>query len=238
MALPKVDTPIYELTLPSSKKKISYRPFLVKEQKLLLMAMEDADGKSQAAVIQQVIRNCVLDEIDPKELPLYDIEYIFLQLRAKSIGEEVELTYTCPCEDKNKIKFSVDLSDVKGNSDKRHTNKIKLNKDVGLTLKEPTIDMLEDFDKLDNENINIDDLISIIIASLDTIYDKDTVYDPRESTREELEEFISDLSQTQFEEFQMFFETLPKAYKDVKISCKKCDTTIEHRIEGMANFFG
>lgn len=237
MALPKIDTPIYELTIPSTKKKISYRPFLVKEQKLLLMAMEDADGNSQAAVIQQVIRNCVLDDIDPRELPLYDIEYIFLQLRAKSIGEEVELTYTCP-EDKNKIKFKVDLSKVKVNFDKKHTNKIKLTKDVGLTLKEPTIDMLEDFDKLDTENINIDDLISIIISCIDTIYDKETVYDPKDNTKEELEEFISDLSQSQFEEFQMFFETLPKAYKDVKITCDKCDTTIDHRIEGMANFFG
>jgi len=236
MALPKLDTPIYKLKIPSTGKIVSYRPFLVKEQKLLLMAMEDEEGKSQSDAIQQVINNCVLDEIEPKALPLYDIEYIFLQLRAKSIGEEVELTYTCP-NDKNKIKFNVDLSKVEVKFNKAHKNKLKLTKEVGIVLKDPTIDMLADFGKLDTENIQFDELLSIMISCIDSIYDTESVHDPKDYTKEELEEFLSDLWQMQFEEFQQFFETLPKAYKDVTIKCDKCDTTIEHRIEGMANFF-
>jgi hypothetical protein len=237
MALPKLDTPIYELKIPSTGKEVSYRPFLVKEQKLLLMAMEDEEGTAQSDAIEQVISNCILDgEINPKILPLYDIEYIFLQLRSKSIGEQVELTYTCP-NDKNRIKFMVDLSKIKVHFDKAHTNKIKLSKDVGVVLKDPTIDMLSEFGKLDTEDIKFDELISIMISCIDSIYDNESVHDPKDSTKEELEEFLSELSQAQFEEFQQFFETLPKAYKDVKIKCDKCDTTIEHRIEGMANFF-
>jgi hypothetical protein len=237
MALPKIDTPIYKLKVPSTGNLISYRPFLVKEQKLLLMAMEDEEGGSQAEAIKQVIQNCILDEINPADLPLYDIEYIFLQLRSKSIGEEVELTYTCP-KDENKIRFKVDLSNIKVQFSEDHNNKIKINKNVGMILKDPTIDMLDDFSKLNTDNLNLDDLISIIISCLDSIYDEDSVYDPKDNTKEELEEFISNLSQLQFEEFQKFFETLPKAYEDVKITCKKCKNTITHRIEGMANFFG
>lgn len=240
MALPKLDVPIYELNLPSDGKTITYRPFLVKEEKILLMAMEGEDEKEITTAIKQIINNCIVSpNIDVDKLPLFDIEYILLNLRARSMGDVVTTNYTRPgCKEENckPISIEVDVNTVEIERDPDHNNKIELTKDVGMIMNYPDIGMISKVTELSGEKS--EDVFEVITRCIDQIYDADDVYSRSDYTPEELTEFVEGFTQDQFRKVEDFFNTIPKMYKDVEFHCEKCDYKESIRLEGLASFFG
>jgi hypothetical protein len=199
--LPKIDVPIHELVLPSTGQTLRFRPFLVKEEKILLMATEADDAKDVVKAIQQIIRNCMLDEVDIENLPLYDIEFMFLNLRARSVSEVVDLKYNCfnqvPVENKpgetkqcgGQVSFKMDLLEIKPVTDPDHTNKIEVNEKLGVVMKYPNFELLNSFNL---ETKDHEKLMDMIISCIDYIYDADNVYYAKDSTKKELLEFVED----------------------------------------------
>lgn len=246
MALPKINSPVFDLILPSTGKEVKFRPFLVKEQKLLLMALESNEQKEMLRSIKQIINNCSIDKINVDELPMFDLEYFFIKLRAKSVGEVIDFKLTHP-EKKNSdgnecdggITYKLNLMDVEVQKDENHVNKILLDEDskIGVCLKYPTMALA---DKLQStgQQTQIETILSLVVDSIDYIYDEENVYPAKESTRKELVEFVNDLSQEQFKKLTDFFNGMPKLKHTLKWTCPKCqcDETVE--LEGMANFFG
>jgi hypothetical protein len=245
--LPKIDVPIHELVLPSTGKTLRFRPFLVKEEKILLMATEADDPKDVVKAIQQIIRNCMLDEVDIEDLPLYDIEFMFLNLRARSVSEIVDLKYNCynqvPVEDKpdetkqcgGQVSFKLDLLEIKPVVDPEHTNKIEVNEKLGLVMKYPNFELLNSFNL---ETKDHEKLMDMIVSCIDYIYDVDNVYYSKDSTKKELEEFIEGLPSQIFGKVQKFFETMPKLKKELDFKCPKCGYHENITVEGVQNFFG
>ena len=241
--LPKLDVPIYNIKLISTGKEIRIRPFLVKEQKLFLMAAESEDSKETINTIKQVLRNCVLDDVDIDSLPTFDLENLFLQLRARSVGEKVEMNYVCnnpiadgsnepkPCG--GKIKLFLDLLDIKPTTNPEHNQKIELTPKLGIVMKYPNFEILSSLNIQSQE-----DLLKIIIACIDYIYDEDQIYYAKDTTEQELNEFIESMQQTDIQKIQKFFETMPKISKNVEFHCKKCGYKEDIVIEGLQNFFG
>lgn len=241
MALPKLDVPIYTLKLPSSGKEISYRPFLVKEEKILLMAMEGGDEKEITTAIKQIINNCVVtDGIDVSEMPLFDIEYVLLNLRARSMGDVVKTNYVnknCEREDCKSVEIEIDLSNIDVSKDKKHKKKIALTKDVGIIMKYPNMEMMTSKNIKDQANASTEEIFEIVSECVDQIYDGENVYSKSDYTKDELKEFIDSFTSDQFKEIQQFFDTMPKMYKDVEFNCEKCGYKEDIRIEGLAGFF-
>lgn len=242
--LPKLDVPIYDLMLPLTEKKVRYRPFLVKEEKLLLMAMESDDDKTVVDTIKQIINNCCLDEIDIDALPILDLEYFFLNLRARSVGEVVELQYKCnnktkpensdfelPCG--NLVSFNLNLLEVKPELNPNHTNKIVLNEKLGMVMKYPNFKL---FEKIENTS-EVEGIIKFIFECVDYVYDDQNLYYRKDITDEELQEFIESLTREQFAKVQNFFETLPKIKKTLHFNCGKCGHQEDFDVEGLQNFF-
>ena len=244
MALPKLDVPIYELNLPLLKKKVKYRPFLVKEEKLLLMAMESEDEKEVVNTIKQIINNCCLDDIDVDNLPILDLEYFFLNLRAKSISEVSELQYKCNNKIKddsgeektcnNVVKLDFNLLDVKPQIEKNHTNKIELGPKMGVVMKYPNFKMVESIET----GSEVETLLKIIVECVDYIYDEDNIYYKKDVTEKELQEFVESMSREQFSKIQTFFDTMPRLKKEVEFKCTKCGYNEKIMVEGLQNFFG
>jgi rubrerythrin len=243
MALPKIDVPVYTIDLPLSKKNVRYRPFLVKEEKLLLMAMESNEEKTVIDTIKQIINNCCLDEIDVDNLPVLDLEFFFLNLRARSIGEVVNLQYKCNniVKDEegnekdcgNVVKFDVNILEIKPEENINHTNKIELSEKMGLMMNYPNFKMIGD-----NESLtDVEQIIKIISDCIEYIYDEDSIYYKKDITQEDLNEFIEGLTREQFSKVQDFFDTIPKIKKDVEFKCNKCGYTENITIEGIQNFF-
>ena len=242
--LPKIDVPIYETTLISNGMKIKFRPFLVKEQKLFLMASQSDDTKDMIDAIKQVIRNCVLDDIDVDTLPTFDLENLFIQLRARSVNEVVNLNYNCnnlvegangekkACG--NLVSFDINLLELEAEKNPKHTNKISITENVGIVLKYPTFNMME---KIDMENNDLSQVLDIIISCIDYIYDENNLYYAKDSTKEQLTEFIENLKQSDLEKVQDFFTTLPKLKKDLHFHCDKCGYDEDITVEGIQNFF-
>lgn len=213
MALPKISYPIYELTVPSSKKTIKYRPFLVKEEKLLLMAQSGKDTSEIINTLKQVIGNCILtDNFNVDELASFDLEYFFIKLRSKSIGNEITLTYR-DLEDNKKYEVVVNLDDVEMKESDSHINKIEISDKLGLYLKYPTTD--SSILNLDDDE-QADAIFNIIAECIDTIYDESGTYNTKDYTKEEVNEFVSSLDIKAFEKIQAFFESMPKLYYEVK----------------------
>jgi hypothetical protein len=244
MALPKINTPIFELTLSSSGQPVQYRPFLVKEQKILLLALESGEPKSIMTAVKQIIRNCVVgDNVDVDKLPTFDLEYFFMRLRGKSIGEVVDLQLRHPtgfsskdeeCDNATQFKFNIMQVEVQKTIE--HSDKIIIDENTGLgiKLKYPTADFAE----LDVENLSQLDIASkLLVASIDYIYDKEEVYKKEDSSEKELSEFIDNLSQEQFTSVMKFFETMPKLKHTINWKCTKCGCDDEVSLEGMSNFF-
>jgi hypothetical protein len=246
MSLPKISAPIFELILPSTEKAVKYRPFLVKEQKLLLIAMESGDQKSMMNAIKQIINNCAVDQVDVDKLPIFDLEYFFVRLRAKSIGEDIDLNLRHPsgvnakdeiCEHITKQKLN--LLDVEVQKSIAHEDKILLDEEtkIGVKFKYPTSEFALSIEN--PEEMNQLDLASdAIINSIDYIYDADNVYKREDYTKEELIEFIDNLSQKQYEKLSSFFETMPKLKHEIKWKCAGCGQEDHVTLEGLANFFG
>jgi hypothetical protein len=243
MALPKLDVPTYAVNLISSGKPIRFRPFLVKEQKLFLMASESEDPKEMINTIRQVLRNCVLDEIDIDALPTFDLEFLFMNLRARSVEEVVELKYKCNNTVKNEknedvkckgsVDFKLNLLEIQPTKDPKHTNKIQINENLGICFKYPTFEMLQKYENMSENEV----MIRILIDCIDYIYDKENVYYTKDSTREELEEFVDNLQQKDLEKFELFFDTMPEIKKDVEFKCPKCSYEEKISIKGVQNFF-
>lgn len=237
MALPLQTAPIYTLTVPSTNKELKYRPFLVKEQKALLVAQQSEDMLVMIDTLKEVIRACAKTEIDVEKLAVFDIEFIFSQIRAKSVGETVELFFFCDtCEDeKAKAKVTIDLTQMEVKKTPEHTNKIPLFDDVGVVMSYPTIDIIKKVDKIDFNEIEA--IFDIIINSIEYIYTKDEILYANEQSKEELETFINNLNQEQFLKIQNFFETMPKLQKEVDFSCPVCGKAHHKIMEGLNNFF-
>lgn len=242
MALPKIDVPIYKITLPLSKKKIKIRPFLVKEEKLLLMAMESEDEDAALLTIKQIVNNCCLDKMDVDDLPILDLEYIFLQLRARSVGEIIDLQYKCNNnvkeEDEEKkcgnvIKLQFNALEVQPIFQKDHVSKIELTSKLGIMMKYPNFKLMEKIKDLSETEM----LIKTIVGCIDYIYDDESVYYSKDVSEEELIDFVDSLTREQFAKIQQFFDTIPKLKKNLDFKCSKCGYQEELVLEGIQSFF-
>tara|TARA_R110000868_G_scaffold292045_1_gene552576 strand:+ start:232 stop:972 length:741 start_codon:yes stop_codon:yes gene_type:complete len=245
MALPKIDVPTYETKLISNGKIVRYRPFLVKEQKLFLMAAQSTDEKETIDVVKQVLNNCILSDIDVDDLPTFDLEHLFMQLRARSVGEVVNLKYNCNNtvkddngEDKTcggLVKFDLNILDIKPTIDGKHSSKIEISDKLGIMMKYPTLSLIKDAGDLINEDV--DTVLNVIVNCIDYIYDAEQMYYAKDSTKEELLEFIENLQQEDMEKIQLFFSTMPKIAKELDFKCKKCGYEETITVQGIQNFF-
>jgi hypothetical protein len=237
MALPINNTPTYTLVLPSTGKEVKYRPFLIKEEKTLLLAQQSEDPKVMIESLKGVIKSCLKDNTDVETFATFDIEYMFTQIRAKSVGEMTELLIKCDtCEDEKAVaKVEVDLTKIEVKKDPAHTNNIKLFDDVGVLMKYPTIDVINKLQNIDNANI--DEAFNVIIECIDSVYDSSQVYHAKEQSREELLQFLNNLSSDQFQKVQKFFETMPKMSKAVDYKCPVCNKEHHKVLEGLNSFF-
>jgi len=244
MALPKISVPTYELSLLSSDKKVSFRPFTVKEEKLFLMASQSNDENESFKTILQVLNNCILNEVEVEKLPLFDIEYLFLNLRARSVGEKIELKYKCVNEVtkddgsksscNNVVEIDVDLLEIKPEIDENHNKKIQLGNNLGVVMKYPTLDVIQ---KYTNSMDEIDLIIDLIVESIDYIYDENEIYYAKDNTKEELMEFLDSLQTKDLERIKVFFDTMPKIKKNLDFKCKKCGHEEKIELEGIQSFF-
>jgi len=241
MALPKIDTPIFYIKLPLSKKEIKFRPFLVKEQKNLLMALEADDKETIERNIRQILHNCTLTEnINIDKLPVVDVEYYFINLRAKSVGEIVENNYICNNEVEgercgNKMKVEIDLNEIQVGEVNDDDSNIQLTNKISIKLKYPEFSIIE---KLAESENSVETAFKIIVDSIEHIFDGDQYYYANESTPQELMDFLESLNQDQFVKLEKFFDTIPKIRKDVEIKCNKCGFDHSITVEGLENFFG
>lgn len=240
MALPIMATPTYNLTVPSTGVNVKYRPFLVKEEKALLIAQQSEDINVMVDTLKGVIRSCVTDKIDVERLAIFDIEYIFTQIRAKSVGEVVELLFPCD-EDhgednaKAKVKISIDISKLEVEKPEGHTTKITLFNDVGVVMKYPSMKTLAALEQLDTENI--DAIFDVIAECVDIIYQGDELHYAAEQSKEDILQFLGNLTSDQFKNLQAFFTTMPKIKKVVEYDCPVCGKHHTAALEGMQSFF-
>ena len=241
MALPKIDTPVYELDLPLSKKHVRFRPFLVKEQKNLLMAMESGDSKSIEQNVKQVLNNCTVTEnIDIEKLPVLDVEYYFLNLRARSVGEIVENKYRCDNQVDgsacgNIMETSLNLLDIKIEGVKENDDVIQLTDTISIKLKYPEFSVINKLSKLTDVS---DIAFEMIADSVEYIFDGEQFYYAKETTTEEMVEFIEGLNQQQFAKIEDFFANLPKLEKKIEMKCSRCGFEHKLDVEGLESFFG
>ena len=244
MTLPRIAVPKYTLTIPSTGKQVSYRPFLVKEEKILLIAMESDDEIQMTSAIQDIIGNCVYDDLDVKSMPMFDIEYIFLQLRAKSKGEIVDLSFDCgKC--KKPITIQIDLTKIEIIRTEGHDPKIPLSDDVGVIMKYPSIEIQSIINK---DNTDVENIFSTIIFCIESIWDKESVYATKDHTKEEINDFLESLPDDSFTKIQKFFDTVPVLKHEFELKCtskngkgKKatiCGWKETKTLEGLGSFFG
>ena len=241
MPLPKINTPTYELTLPSNKKKVKYRPFLVREEKILVLALESEDQKQITDAIIQIIGDCLITKnIDVTKLPTFDIEYLFLNVRSKSVGETVEVNVTCPDDGKTKVETSINIDDIKVVKDKNHKLIVQLDDKYSMKLKYPTLDQFieNNFDfEMAEAKESVSAAMSMLSTCIDMIYDDQESWDASESTKEELDAFIDQLNTKQFQEVEQFFKTMPKLSHTLKVRNPQTDVESEVVLEGLASFF-
>lgn len=236
MALPKIDVPTYSLTLPSSGKQIRFRPFLVKEEKILLMAGESDDPADMVEALKQVINNCAVADIDIEKMPTIDIEYFFVQLRSKSVGDKVRILASHKdSECKYQMPVNINLEHVEVVKDENHTNKIDLGNDIGLTLKYPDFAMVQELEKISGNDI--DKFFELVTDSIENIWDAENVYEASEHSEEELKEFLETLNNSAFEKIQQFYTGLPALVYKTRYKCKECGEYEDLELRGLANFF-
>ena len=237
MPLPKINTPTYELTLPSNGKKIKYRPFLVREEKILIMALETEDQKQITAAIIQILTACIMTRgIKLNELATFDIEYLFLNVRSKSVGETISLNLICPDDEKTSVEVSIDLDSIKVKKDKSHTNIVKLDDNLSLKLKYPSMkQFIESNFEAGVETVS--NTMDVVISSIDMIYNEEESWNASESTKKELEDFIDQLNTKQFKLIENFFDTMPKLSHKIKVKNPKTDVESTVLLEGLAAFF-
>lgn len=232
-----MNTPVYTMEIPSTGQKVKFRPFLVKEEKALLIAQSSEDASVMVDTLKSVIKSCVQDKVDVDLLAIFDLEYMFTQLRAKSVGEEVSLLFPCDvCDDeKAEIKISFDLTQIKVSKPEDHNKNISLFGDVGVVMRYPTIDSIKKFDGLNKADLN--SVFDIIADSIEYIYQGDELFYAKEQEKTELLEFLGNLTSEQFSKVQRFFETMPKLQQKVDYNCPVCGLKHEKVLEGLESFF-
>jgi hypothetical protein len=238
MPLPKIATPIYELEIPSLKKKIRYRPFLVKEEKILIIALESEDSKQIANAVKNVISNCILSKgIKVEDLSTFDIEYLFLNIRGKSVGESVDVLITCPDDETTQVPMSINLDEITVEVDPKHSCDIKLDDTLTLRMRYPSMTefIKNNFDS--GDGVSVDDTFDLIISCIDQIYSEEESWTASDSTKKELLEFVEQLSSKQFKEVEKFFETMPKLSHTIKVKNPKTGVESEVVLEGLSAFF-
>ncbi len=239
MPLPKITAPTYELVLPSSGRKCRYRPFLVKEEKLLIIAMESEDTKQITTAVQNVLKNCILTRgIKVEKLATFDIEYLFLNIRGKSVGEDVEVMITCPDDGETQVPAVISLDDIKINETKGHTRDIKIDDTLSLRMKYPSMDefVKNNFDI--SEGMDIEDTFELIASCIEQVYSEEESWNASDCTRKELVDFIYQLGTKQFKEVENFFATMPKLSHTLKVVNPKTKVENEILLEGLQSFFG
>lgn len=238
MPLPKIATPTYELELPSTGETIQYRPFLVKEEKLLVIALESEDTKQITTAIKTVIKNCILTKnIKVETLPTFDIEYLFLNIRGKSVGEEIEVNIICPDDGETQVPVKINLDDIQVQKNEEHSNRIKLDNSIMMEMKYPSLDQFikNNFDF--NDKNAMDQSFELIGSCIDKIFTEDEVWSTADVTKKELIEFLESMNSSQFKDIEKFFETMPKLSHTVKVTNPKTQVESEVVIEGLASFF-
>ena len=234
MALPKLNTITYELTLPSSGEKLQYRPFLVKEQKALMIAQESGEDKQIEKAFAQIINDCVLDDVDPYAMPMFDVEYLFLRIRGKSVGEKVKLSLLCPDDEKTRVDVEVNLEEVDVQMQKDRTNIVELSNDISMVMKYPCLKDMTGFD----EEGEITNLFEMIKRCVHEVRQGETVYNKVDISDKELDEFIDSMSSGNFEDITNFFSTMPKLIHVIEVKNPKTKKKSEIPIEGLQSFFG
>ena len=238
MPLPKLTAPTYELEVPSTGKKIKYRHFLVREEKILLLAMETEDEKQMADAVKTILQNCIqTSRFKVDNLSLFDIEYIFLNIRGKSIGEQVELTVTCPDDGESTVDISIDLDDIKVQKSKEHTNILKLNDNISVVMKYPSVDLFIKNNMGSGQSSEVDDVFEIASLCIDQIVEGEDVYESSNFSKKELMEFLEGMDTKQFLMVQKFFETMPKLSHTITVTNPNTKVKSDVVIEGLSSFF-
>jgi hypothetical protein len=236
MALPKIGIPTYELELPSTGKTVKYRPFVVKEEKVLLLALESEDEKQIKNAVKDLIKNCVQTRIKVDDLPSFDLEYIFLRIRAASVSEEITMMVTCQDDNTTQMEVNIDLNEVKVFKPEGHTNKIMLDDHTGIVMKYPGMDRFIDSEFL-NKDIKTDEIFDFIADSIDQIYNEEEVWDSSTTSKKEMKEFVESLTAKQFESIQNFYETMPRLIHKFTVVNPNTEVESTYTIEGLQNFF-
>ena len=238
MPLPKIATPTYELVLPSSGRKIKYRPFLVKEEKILIIALESQDQKQIATAVKSILASCILTKgTKVEKLSTFDIEYLFLNVRGKSVGEQIEVMVTCPDDGKTQVPTTINIDSIKIVKNKNHKPEIKLDETYTLKMRYPS---LNEFIKsnFSAENIKVDDTFELIASCVDQVYSEEESWTQEDCTTKELTDFIESLNSAQFKEIERFFDTMPKLSHTVQVTNPNTKVKNKITIEGLQSFFG
>ena len=236
MALPKLTTPTYELEVPSTDEKLKYRPFLVREEKILLIALESGESKDIITAIKDIVTECTYGKIDLGKMPMFDVEYVFLQIRSKSVGEVSTLKLLCPDDKETYVNVDIDLSEIMVQVNKGHNPKIELTDEMGMIMTYPTIDSLS---ATGVTEITADNMLDVISACILQIYDKkgEEVFETKDQTKKEISEFVESLNTKQFQEVQKFFDTMPKLKHTVELENPKTGVKSEIVLQGLNDFF-
>jgi len=240
MALPMMSAPTYTMVVPSSGVSVKFRPFLVKEEKALLIAQQSEDIGVMIQTLKGIINTCVLDKLDVDKLATFDLEYMFTQIRAKSVGEIIELIFPCDIDhgednEKARVKVSIDLTTLVVEKDPTHNNKINLFGDVGVVMKYPTMDVMKRLENLDTDDL--DKVFSVVADSIDYIYQGEEIFYGKEQKHEEMLQFLNNLTSEQFVKVQQFFATMPRIKKEIEYTCPVCQRQHRKMLEGMQSFF-
>ena len=228
MPLPKIATPTYELELPSTGKTVEYRPFLVKEEKLLVIALESEDTKQITTAIKAVLKNCIQTKgVKVETLPTFDIEFLFLNIRGKSVGEDLEVNIVCPDDGKTSVPVTINLDDIQIQKSEEHNNKIKLDEKIMMEMKYPSLDTTQ-----------VDQSFKLIASCIDKIYTEDEVWASEDCTKKEMNDFLESMNSAQFKEIEKFFTTMPKLSHTIKVTNPETKVESDVVLEGLASFFG
>ena len=241
MPLPKIATPSYELELPSTGKTIQYRPFLVKEEKLLVIALESEDTKQITNAIKAVIRACILTKgVKVETLPTFDIEYLFLNIRGKSVGEEIDVNLICPDDNETEVSVSINLDDIQVQKPEGHSNQIKLDNNLMMELKYPSLNefIKNNFDPNEVGTNAMEQSFDLIGSCINKIYNEDEVWIAADCSKKEINDFLDSMNSNQFKEVEKFFETMPKLSHKIKVKNPKTKVESDVVLEGLASFFG
>jgi hypothetical protein len=238
MPLPKISTPVYELELPSTGQEIQYRPFLVKEEKLLVLALESENTKEITTAIKNVIKSCIQTKnIKVESLPTFDIEYLFLNIRGKSVGEEIEVNVICPDDGETYVPVKINIDEIQVQKNEDHNNKIQVDDNIVMQMKYPSLDQFikNNFDF--SGDANMDQSFDLVASCIDKIFNDEEVWTSSDVTKKELIDFLEQMNSAQFKQIEKFFETMPKLSHSVKVKNPKTEVESEVVLEGLSSFF-